>query len=138
MSAVLPSRLAGAGLQPNLVSALTAAVKDNADAQKGLLTALQADPDKPVGPVEQAQRMLVADFLSAAIPILPFFLLPIAPARIASALVTTALLVALGIGRAKVANRPVLRTIGETVAIGVCAALAGVAIGLLLARIFHA
>jgi vacuolar iron transporter family protein len=138
MSALLPTRLADAGLQPALVTALTSAVKNNVDAQKGLLTALQADPEKPVDPSEQALWMLVADFLSAAIPILPFFLMSIGPARIVSAIVTTALLVVLGLGRAKIAKRAVLRTIFETVSIGVLAALAGVGIGMLLAASFHA
>lgn len=137
MSALLPTRLAAAGLQPALVTALTTAVENNVDAQKGLLTALQADPEKPLDPREQALWMLVADFLSAAIPILPFFLLPIGPARIVSALVTTALLVLLGFGRAKIAKRPALRTVAETVTIGILAALAGVGIGLFLAHCFH-
>lgn len=136
IAALIPKRLAGAGVTPSLAAALAGAVKGNEDAQKGLLSALQADPDTPLDPREQALWMLIADFFSAAIPILPFFLLPIAEARIVSAIVTTGLLVLLGIGRAKIAKRPVARTVIETVSIGVAAALAGVAIGVLLARSF--
>jgi vacuolar iron transporter family protein len=84
----------------------------------------------PQNPVEQALWMLVADFLAAAIPILPFVLLPIQQARIVSCAVTIALLIALGLGRAQIAKRSATRTVAETVSIGVAAALAGVAIGL--------
>ena len=136
ISAMLPKRLAEAGLKSELSDALVRAVDANPEAQKGLLVALQADPDKPVSPREQALWMLLADFLSAAIPILPFVLLPIAPARFVSAAVTTLLLVVLGFGRAKIAKRSMARTIAETVSIGVTAALAGVVIGMLIARIF--
>jgi vacuolar iron transporter family protein len=42
----------------------------------------------------------------------------------------------LGIGRAQIAKRNMVRTIGETVAIGIAAALAGVGIGVLIDRTF--
>jgi VIT1/CCC1 family predicted Fe2+/Mn2+ transporter len=48
------------------------------------------------------------------------------------------LLIGLGIGRARIAGRSILRTVIETVSIGVAAALAGVAIGVGMARIFGA
>jgi predicted membrane protein (TIGR00267 family) len=76
--------------------------------------------------------MLVADFLSAAIPILPFMLLPVSSARIVSAAVTIMLLIALGLGRARIGRRAIMRTVTETVSIGLAAALAGVAIGMLI------
>ncbi len=136
MAALLPKRLTEAGLEPSMSSALAAAVKDNFEAQKGLLCALQADPDEPSDPREQALWMLFADFFSAAVPILPFVLLPMAQARFVSAGVTTALLIGLGIGRAKIAKRSVIRTVAETVTIGIAAALAGVGIGVLIARGF--
>jgi vacuolar iron transporter family protein len=136
VAAMLPKRLAQAGLQPELAAALCGAVDDNSAAQKGLLLALQADPDTPVDPREQALWMLLADFLSAAVPIVPFVLLPIAPARFVSAAVTTLLLIGLGYGRARIAKRSIIKTIAETVSIGVAAALAGVGIGLLIAHGF--
>jgi len=80
--------------------------------------------------------MLLADFLAAAVPTVPFVLLPIPQARIVSAAVTVALLVALGIGRTRIAKRSTLRGVVETVSIGVAAALAGVAIGVLIDRGF--
>jgi VIT1/CCC1 family predicted Fe2+/Mn2+ transporter len=136
IAALLPERLAAAGLAPSLAAALAGAVKGNEDAQKGLLSALQSDPQEALDPRQQALWMLIADFFSAAIPILPFFLLPIAQARVVSAIVTTGLLVLLGLGRAKIAKRSIARTVIETVSIGVAAALAGVGIGLLLAHGF--
>jgi vacuolar iron transporter family protein len=80
--------------------------------------------------------MLIADFFAAAIPILPFAFLPVAQGRVVSAAVTTLLLVTLGIGRAHIGGRNTLRTVIETVAIGVAAALAGVGIGLGISHLF--
>jgi vacuolar iron transporter family protein len=80
--------------------------------------------------------MLLADFLAAAVPILPFVLLPIGQARIVSGVVTVALLVALGIGRAQLGERSTLRTVAETVSMGIGAAIAGVAISMLIDRFF--
>jgi VIT1/CCC1 family predicted Fe2+/Mn2+ transporter len=80
--------------------------------------------------------MLIADFLAAAIPILPFAFLPVAQGRVVSAAVTTLLLVALGIGRARIGGRNTLRTVIETVSIGIAAALAGVGIGLGISHLF--
>jgi vacuolar iron transporter family protein len=73
--------------------------------------------------------MLIADFLAAAIPILPFAFLNVPQGRVVSAVITTLLLMALGIGRARIGGRNMLRTVVETVAIGIAAALAGVGIG---------
>ena len=133
---LLSSRLAAAGLAPDLSAALTSAVQDDPAALKGLLLTLQARPESVVSPGEQALWMLLADFLSAAVPILPFVLLPIPQARLVSAAVTIALQVALVIGRARIAKRSMMRTVAETVSIGIAAALAGVAIGVLIERGF--
>ena len=80
--------------------------------------------------------MLLADFLAAAVPILPFVFLPIPQARIVSGVATIALLIGLGIGRARIAERDTLRTVLETVCIGIAAALAGVFVGVLIDRGF--
>jgi len=136
--AQLSKRLAAAGLTRGRSAALIGAVRHDPEALKGLLSALQAGPEAALNPWEQALWMLLADFLSAAIPILPFVLLPIPQARLVSATVTTALLVGLGVGRARIAKRSMARTVTETVAIGIAAALAGVAIGILVERGFGA
>jgi VIT1/CCC1 family predicted Fe2+/Mn2+ transporter len=50
--------------------------------------------------------------------------------------VTTGLLIILGVGRARIARRDPIRTVIETVSVGVAAALAGVAISVLIDRGF--
>jgi VIT1/CCC1 family predicted Fe2+/Mn2+ transporter len=131
----LPPRLAKAGLTERQSQALTVAVKDNAEAIGGLMLALDGAADTP-NPVEQALWMLLADFFAAAVPIVPFVILAVPPARIVSAVVTLLLLIGLGVGRARVAKRDPLRTIFETVSIGVAAAMAGVGISVLIDRFF--
>jgi VIT1/CCC1 family predicted Fe2+/Mn2+ transporter len=131
-AAALSSRLAKAGLRPEQSTALAVAVQNDPKAMGGLMLALDGAAETPLNPLEQALWMLLADFFAAAVPILPFVFLPVPQARIVSAAVTTALLVALGIGRAQIAKRNTVRTIVETVSIGVAAALAGVAIGVLI------
>jgi len=132
----LSSRLARAGLSSEQSAALTAAVRDDPEALRGLLLALQGAAPSSPNPWEQALWMLAADFLAAAVPILPFVFLPILQARIVSGAVTLALLVALGVGRARIAKGRVIRTVTETVSIGVAAAFAGVGIGMLVDRLF--
>jgi len=137
MVATVSQRLQTAGVLPGLSAALIGAVRQDRDACKGLLVALQAqEAEVTVNPREQALWTLLADFLSAAIPILPFGLLPISQARIVSAVITVSLLVALGVGRARIGGRGVARTVTETVSIGITAALAGVGIGMLIDRIY--
>jgi vacuolar iron transporter family protein len=132
----LSRHLAKAGLTSEQSDALTVAVQNDPQAIGGLLIALQGAPETPLNPVEQALWMLLADFLAAAVPILPFVMLPVPPARIVSGAVTLALLVGLGVGRAQIARRSAIRTVVETVSIGIAAALAGVAIGVLIDRLF--
>jgi vacuolar iron transporter family protein len=132
----LLSRLVSAGLTPLQTKALTAAVQDDRDASDGLLLALECVAKERVNPFEQALWMLFADFFAAAVPILPFVFLPIDQARIVSGGVTVALLIGLGIGRAKLGRRNVIRTVTETVSLGISAAAAGVAIGVLIDHSF--
>jgi vacuolar iron transporter family protein len=132
----LPPRLAKAGLSPQQSQALTVAVKNDPEAVGGLLLALDGAADAPLNPGEQALWMLFADFLAAAVPIVPFVVLPVPQARFVSAAMTIALLIGLGIGRSRVAKRDPVRTVLETVAIGVAAAMAGVGISVLIDRFF--
>jgi VIT1/CCC1 family predicted Fe2+/Mn2+ transporter len=134
--AALPAQLTAAGLTQEQSAALAGAVNHDRQALCGLLLALQGAADAPKNPWEQAIWMLLADFLAAAVPILPFVFLPVAQARIVSSVMTVALLVLLGIGRARIAKRDPIRTVIETVAIGVAAALAGVGIGVLINNLF--
>lgn len=136
IAAELPGQLAAAGLSQSQSAALTGAVMHDRQALDGLLLALHGSPEAPVSPWEQALWMLIADFAAAAVPILPFVFLPVAQARVVSAVVTIALLIALGVGRASIAGRSTVRTVLETVSIGIAAALAGVAISVAIDRFF--
>ena len=137
IAASLSSRLTKAGLTAQQSAALTEAVKNDRQALGGLLLALQGGSDTTLNPWEQALWMLFADFLAAAVPILPFVFVPIPQARIISGVVTIALLIALGIGRARIAKRNTVRTVAETVSIGIAAALAGVIISVLIDHGFN-
>jgi VIT1/CCC1 family predicted Fe2+/Mn2+ transporter len=132
----LSSHLTTMGLTAEQSDVLATAVQGNHNARDALLLAIKAAPPTPLDPLEQALWMLLADFLAAAVPILPFIFLPILQARIVSGVVTVGLLIALGIGRARIAKRNTIRTVLETVSIGVAAALAGVALGVLVDRLF--
>lgn len=133
-AASLSSRLLDAGLTPQQSDALSAAVQNDRRAADGLLLALKGAAKERLNPVEQALWMLFADFFAAAVPILPFVFLPIDRARIVSGIVTVTLLVGLGIGRAQLGRRNVIRTVTETVSLGAGAAIAGVGIGVLIDR----
>jgi vacuolar iron transporter family protein len=132
----LASRLAKVGLTSAQSEALAVAVQNNPNAVDGLLHALRGNPQASVNPLEQALWMLLADFFAAAVPILPFVFVPVLQARVVSGVVTLALLIGLGIGRAQIAKRDAIRTVVETVSIGIAAAIAGVAIGLLVNYLF--
>jgi len=132
----LSNRLAEAGLTSEQSDALAVAVQKDPNAIDALLLALQGAPETPQNPWEQALWMLLADFLAAAVPILPFVFFPVLRARMVSGAVTVALLVGLGIGRAQIAKRNVIRTVTETVSIGIAAAFAGVAISVLVDHLF--
>ncbi len=132
----LSQRLASAGLTSQQSSALANAVQNDRTAADSLLLALNGVTKAPPNPSEQALWMLVADFFAAAVPILPFVLLPIDHARVVSGIVTVALLIALGVGRAQLGGRSLVRTVVETVSMGVGAAIAGVAIGMMIDRWF--
>jgi VIT1/CCC1 family predicted Fe2+/Mn2+ transporter len=133
------ARLRGAGLDLDKTGSIASLLSADPASLKSLAIALDT-PDAPdsQGPLAQSLWMLVADFLAAAIPIVPFALLPVAPGRVVSGTVTLMLLIGLGIGRAWIGGRSVPRTVVETVSIGVAAALAGVAIGTAIARAFGA
>jgi VIT1/CCC1 family predicted Fe2+/Mn2+ transporter len=130
-------RLRDAGLASEQTTVVSRFLSSEPAVLKSLATALtvSADADVNQSPLIQSLWMLAADFLAAAIPILPFAFLPVAEGRVVSGTVTTLLLVGLGIGRSFIGRRNILRTVVETVAIGVAAALAGVAIGIGIAHL---
>jgi VIT1/CCC1 family predicted Fe2+/Mn2+ transporter len=132
----IAGRLRKAGLADAEAALVTGIIRSKPALLQGVASAMTA-PAAPAAigsPVAHSLWMLAADFVSAAIPIVPFALMPVPEARWVSTAITMLLLICLGIGRARVGNRPLARTVAQTVAIGVAAALAGVGIGLIIAR----
>jgi VIT1/CCC1 family predicted Fe2+/Mn2+ transporter len=114
-----------------------AAFRGAVDSTPGAFAAIRAEimPQNPMAeasPMAHALWMFVSDLFAGAVPVVPFALLPFEEARIVSVVVTTALLLALGVGRGLVAGRNVLRTTLETVFVAAAAAAAGVGIGQLV------
>jgi vacuolar iron transporter family protein len=89
-------------------------------------------PGQKSSPVAHACWMGISDFIAGITPVVPFAFLPFETARIACIAATAFLLLVLGIGRARFGNRPVARTVLETMGIATAAALAGVFIGRLI------
>jgi vacuolar iron transporter family protein len=129
-------RLRAAGLASAESALVVDLIRSRPSLLQGVASAMTAPaaPETIASPLARSLWMLVADFVSAAIPILPFALMPVAQARWVSTAITMLLLIGLGVGRARVGRRRLARTVAETVAIGVAAALAGVGIGLVIAR----
>jgi vacuolar iron transporter family protein len=132
----ITQRLQAAGLAQEQSTIASNFLSSQPEILKALATALAHPADGSMdSALVRSLWMLVADFLAAAIPILPFAFLPVPDGRVVSAAITTLLLIVLGIGRARIGSRNILRTVIETVAIGVAAALAGVGIGVGISRL---
>jgi vacuolar iron transporter family protein len=126
----IAGRLEAAGVSTDQVAAFRGAVAGT----PGAFAAIRAEmmPQNPLAeasPMAHALRMFVSNLLAGAVPVVPFALLPLEEARILSVVVTTALLLALAVGRGLAAGQNVLRTTLETVFVAAAAAAAGVAIG---------
>jgi vacuolar iron transporter family protein len=83
-------------------------------------------------PWVQALWMFVADLFAAFVPVLPFAFLPLESARTTSLIVTTLLLLLLGIGRGVIGHKNVVATALQTLAIAAAAAAAGLLVSLLV------
>ncbi len=128
--------LRDAGMDDGQAKLVTDLIHTKPSLLQGLASAVTAPHSSGTAqsPLAHALWMLIADFVSAATPIIPFALMPVPQARWVSSFITMLLLICLGVGRAGVGQRPMARTVMETVAIGVAAALAGVGIGLIISR----
>jgi VIT1/CCC1 family predicted Fe2+/Mn2+ transporter len=91
------------------------------------------DAASAASPLAHAMWMFVADLLAALVPVIPFAMLPMSEARYVSLAATAAVLVILGIGRAKIGKRRVLSTTLQTLGIAAAAGGAGVIVGNLFA-----
>ena len=83
-------------------------------------------------PYVQSAWMFITDLFAAAVPVVPFAIFGPGTARVVSLAVTFALLVVLGVGRARIGRRQVLPTVAQTVGIAAAAAVAGLLAGKLI------
>jgi VIT1/CCC1 family predicted Fe2+/Mn2+ transporter len=126
-------QLAATGIDASSYEPLRRALLSTPGAIPALREALTPDDDAGrASPLAHATWMFVADLLAGAVPVVPFAFLPLEEARIVSLIVTTVLLIGLGVGRGIVAGRNVVRTTAETLAVAASAAAAGVFIGRLI------
>ena len=123
--------LIAAGMPQADLTQVSNALERTPHAAIALRTAL-ATPADDATPVVHALWMFVANLIAGFTPVLPFALLAIESARLASLSVTAVLLLALGIGRGLVARRSIVRTTLETLSVATAAAVAGIAMGHLL------
>jgi VIT1/CCC1 family predicted Fe2+/Mn2+ transporter len=129
-SAAMAERLRVQGLSAGGIDALRLACRDHPElpgALRSLFT--PRAPAADAGPLGHALWMFVSDLAAALVPVVPFALLPIDQARWASIACTAVVLIALGIGRAKIGRRPLISTTLRTLAIAAAAGIAGVVVG---------
>jgi VIT1/CCC1 family predicted Fe2+/Mn2+ transporter len=123
-----------AGLSQQSIAAVQAEVQAAPSKVAALESAVTAQAAQATrqNPWAHALWMFSSDLLAASVPVIPFAFYPLETARIVSVIVTTVLLVLLGIGRARIGQRNVLQTVVETVGIAAAAAAAGLLIGKLI------
>jgi vacuolar iron transporter family protein len=131
----LSQHLAESGIPDAQVETLRNLLASNPQVLRALRTAFMPTLQEPLAtsPFAHALWMFIADLFAACVPVIPFALLPIRDARLVSVLVTALLLVALGIGRALIGQRSLVRTTLETLTIAAAAAAAGIIIGKIIA-----
>ena len=127
-------RLRGAGFSDAEAGATAAALAQHPDAMLEFVAAFELGlgGEARESPWAHAAWMFVADLVAAATPVLPFALLEMEAARAVSLVMTTLLLVILGLGRARITHRNVVVTTIQTLAIAAAAAVAGIVIGRLV------
>jgi VIT1/CCC1 family predicted Fe2+/Mn2+ transporter len=132
----LIEKLQNTGLHPATLHALRDDLQKNPDIIIPLESALSASTETvQARPTAQALWMFVSDLFAGLTPVLAFAFLPLAKARWVSLAMTLVLLILLGYGRARIGQRAIIPTVGQTVAIAGLAAVAGVAIGQLINRL---
>jgi VIT1/CCC1 family predicted Fe2+/Mn2+ transporter len=127
--------LQGTGLSTGSLDAIRVDMQKNPLAIMKFEDAVAGEEETPaqkVPPYVHACWMGVADFIAAMTPVFPFAFLPFGQAKVACVAGTAVLLFLLGIGRARLGKRPVLRTVLETMAIATAAGIAGIVFGLLI------
>ena len=130
-------RLVSAGFSDPEAATVTGIIGRHPDTRLKIAAAVDLGAGEATrqNPYVQSAWMFVTDLFAAAVPVIPFALFDLATARIISLAVTFVLLVFLGLGRARVGHRRILPTVIQTVGIATAAAVAGVAVGKLLALV---
>ena len=131
----LMSDLQGTGLSRKSLDAIREDMVANPSVIQKFEDAVAGEEEteaQKTSPIIHACWMGVADFIAAMTPVVPFIFLPLEQAKVVFIFGTALLLVLLGIGRAKLGERPMFRTILETFAIAATAAIAGALVGLLV------
>jgi VIT1/CCC1 family predicted Fe2+/Mn2+ transporter len=97
-----------------------------------LLPTLSPSGMAVASPTAHAMWMLVSDLFASLVPVVPFALLSMADARIASIVLTAALMLMLGAWRARLGRRRALPTALTTLAIAAAAGAVGLVTGQLV------
>jgi VIT1/CCC1 family predicted Fe2+/Mn2+ transporter len=129
-------RLTGMGFSEVDASSIVAAIQRTPLGQLKFASAfeLHIGDAETKNPLVQSVWMFIADLFAASVPVLPFAFLSLAQARVVSLILTTVLLLFLGLGRGLVGKRNVLLTMLETLLIAAAAAGAGLLIGQLISN----
>lgn len=123
-------RLASLGAAPDSIEAIAALAERDPEGWASLRRAVSPASEHPTAsPLAQAAWMFIADLIAATVPVLPFALLALEPARFALIALTALMMVALGAAQSRLTGRPRGRAILQTVGVAAAAALAGLAIG---------
>ena len=124
-------RLTAQGFNSEDSNAIVAILEKNHDAMLQFEAAfeLKLGDTAEKNPIVHALWMFLSDLFAAAVPVIPFALWPIETARTVSLVLTSGLLVLLGIGRARIAHTHLALTVFETLVVAGIAAVAGVLIG---------
>lgn len=127
-------RLVSAGFTDAEAATVTGIMSRHPDTRVKIAAAVDLGAGEATrqNPYVQSAWMFITDLFAAAVPVVPFAIFALGTARIVSLAVTFALLVILGIGRAKVGHRRTLPTIAQTVGIAAAAAVAGLVVGKLI------
>ena len=139
----IAARLTGAGCDAATAAIIIAEARARPHGLDALANATLLPPGAAPGaavtsPIAHALWMLGSDLFAALVPVVPFALLSMADARIASILLTAALMLLLGAWRARLGRRRVLPTALTTLAIAVAAGVVGLVTGQLVVGWFGA
>jgi VIT1/CCC1 family predicted Fe2+/Mn2+ transporter len=128
-------RLVSAGFTDTEAVTVTSIMSRHPDTRLKIAAAVDLGSGEATrqNPYVQSAWMFLTDLFAAAVPVIPFALFALATARIVSLTVTFALLIILGLGRARIGHRRTLPTVAQTVAIAAAAAIAGIVVGKLIA-----